>query len=108
MQPGRLNRKVQIQSLGASQDAFGQLVQTWSLVATVWAAIAPKTGRELVAAAAAASEVSVTISIRYRAGITPQMRIVFGSIIYNIVAVIDRDDAHKYLDIECTVGVNNG
>ncbi len=36
------------------------------------------------------------------------MRVVYGAVVYNIAAVIDRDDAHKYLDLECTTGLNNG
>lgn len=108
MQAGKLNRRVTIESQGTTQDEFGGVSSGWTTVAEVWAAIAPKSGRELVAAKAAASEVSTTVSIRYRAGITPAMRVNYGGKFYNITAVIDRDDAHKYLDLECTTGLNNG
>lgn len=108
MNAGRLNRKVALQSLGTAQDAFGQLVQTWTTTATVSAEILPKTGRELMLAKSLQSEVAITITIRYRTGITAGMRATCGGVIYNIAAVIDIDGARKFLALECTTGVNNG
>lgn len=108
MNPGRLNRRVTIASHGTTPDAFGQPANTWATLATVWAEITPKRGRELVAAKSVDSEVSATITIRYRADVTAAHRITHAGKIYNIAAVIDRNGEGKFLDLEVTEGLNNG
>lgn len=108
MQAGHLNRRITLQQRTAGQDATGQPVQTWTDVATVWAGIKAKTGRELDLAKSVQSEVSHTITIRYRTGISAAMRAVLGTRIFNIAAVIDRYDAHRFLQLEVSEGVNNG
>jgi SPP1 family predicted phage head-tail adaptor len=83
-------------------------VTTWTDVATVWASVEDLTGREYQAAQATQNPVQTRIRIRYRAGIVASMRALYGNVIYNIEAVLDRDGGRVELQLMCTKGLNNG
>lgn len=85
MNPGQLNKRITIQQESATQNSFGEPTGTWSDIATVWASINPIVGKEYFAAETVKSEVSHKIKIRYKAGITPDMRVKFGSRYFQII-----------------------
>ena len=91
MKSGPLNRRVTIQSPTTVQDANGEIIPGWTDVATVWASIDDITGREYVAAGATQDSVQTKIGIRYRAGIVPKMRVLHGSIEYDVESVLGQD-----------------
>jgi SPP1 family predicted phage head-tail adaptor len=91
MRAGRLDRRVTIQRQEQTQDAYGQPVETWTDVATVWAEVRDITGKEFVSAQATQNAVQTKITIRHRAGIVPAMRAVHGSDTYNIESVLGQD-----------------
>ena len=99
MQLGRLNRRVTIQSKSVTRDAYGAEVITWAHVVEVWAAVLPVRGREYVALREAQADLTTRFVIRYRAGITPAMRVVYGDANYDIEEVIDAEDAHHVLEL---------
>jgi SPP1 family predicted phage head-tail adaptor len=101
MDAGRLNRRVIIQSLSTTQDAYGQPISTMTTVATVWAAVEPLSGRALFAAKQAQSEISVKITIRYRTDVTTAMSIVYLTHTYQIDAIIDFEARHESLELMC-------
>ena len=108
---GQLRNRVTIQQLATgSPDVFpsGEPDAAWTDVKTVWAAIEPLRGRELLAAQQIASEVSGTITIRYRAGVTAAMRVSFRSRYYEILAVIDPEERQRELELMCKQGVTEG
>ena len=91
MRAGRLNKRVLIQSPATGQDAMGEPTTGWTDVATVWASIVDVSGREYVAAGGMQNSAQTKITIRYRAGIVPSMRVVHGSDAYNVEAVLGQD-----------------
>ena len=91
MQAGRLNKRITIQSPATGQDATGEPTTGWTDVATVWASIVDVSGREYVAAGGMQNSAQTKITIRYRAGIVPSMRVVHGSDAYNVEAVLGQD-----------------
>jgi len=105
MQAGKLRHRVTIEQPTETQDAYGSVVQSWATLATVWAAIEPVTGRERFATTGDVryAENEVHIRIRYRDDITPKMRVVHGSDVYNIRAVMDRWGRGQELLLRCTV-----
>jgi SPP1 family predicted phage head-tail adaptor len=105
---GRRNRIIVIQSRTESTDGYGGTVHTWGDFATVWAAFRPLRGRDLVAAQAAQNLTEGVFNIRYIAGLTGAMRIVYGGKNYDITAVIDIEDAHKEIDIMVKTGLSEG
>lgn len=109
LDPGKLRHRVVLQEKTSFQDTHGDMVEDWSPVATLWAAIEPLSAREFVASQALQSAVTVRITIRYRAGVVPTMRLLHGSKVYTIAGVLsDPDSGLEYLTLPCTEGVAEG
>jgi len=103
MNPGLLRHRVTVQSRAAGVDASGAANGAWTdaLGGAVWAAIWPLRGKELYAAQQAISQVETRIRIRYRAGITPQMRVFWQGRVFEVLYVIDPELRHVTLDLLC-------
>lgn len=89
-----LDRRITIQKKGRKVDDAGFPVpnpKEWEDVVTVWAAREPIRGREFFAAAAAQAETTVRYKIRYREGITSEMRLydIKDKRTYSLTAVLD-------------------
>jgi SPP1 family predicted phage head-tail adaptor len=107
----RLNKRVTIQKAGAGQDALGQPVKGWTNLVTagdgkVWAEVKDVNGRQYVAAQAGQNAVQTQITIRSREGVLPTMRVLYGSNIYDIEAVLEADS--RTLALMCVKGANDG
>ena len=107
---GKLRHRVTIQRQAQSRDAAsGDVKVSWSDVATVWAAVEPLSVREFIAAQANQSQITARITIRYRSGLTADMRILHRDQIYNPQGwLADPDSGLEYLTSPCTSGVNDG
>ncbi|MDT4809462.1 putative phage head-tail adaptor [compost metagenome] len=111
MRAGRLRHRVDIQDKVSTQDPqTGEMVDSW---ATVWpsvpAEIAPLSVKEFIAAQAIQSDLSARITIRYRAGLLPTMRILHNGRIYNQAGwLADPVRGNEYLTAPCSEGVNEG
>lgn len=103
MDIGRLNRRVQIKAPGSTQDEVGQPIDGWTTLATVWADIRFKSGLQSVAGDAQTSTARASIRIRYRSDVTAAMRVVDGSTVYAIQAVLPDIGAKDYTDLVCEV-----
>ncbi len=101
MRAGKLNKRVTIQDKSASQNSYGEEVITWTDFAKVWAAVEPLRGREFLEGKQITAEVSTRIRIRYRSGILPEMRVVYGSIIYDIHPPINLDECNREIHLMC-------
>jgi len=108
MDPGKLRHRVTIQQNNPSQDAEGVMTENWVNLATVWASIETLQGRELLAAQAIAAEASTRIRIRYREGITPAMRILYGSRVFDIQSSLDPEEKHQELHLMCREVMSGG
>ncbi|RMD64396.1 MAG: head-tail adaptor protein [Alphaproteobacteria bacterium] len=102
---GTLRRRVVIQSAVTAHDGGGGRTLVWRDVATVWGRIAPLGGREPVQAMRLEGRLGHRITIRYRSGITPDMRVRLGTRVLNIRAVIDPDERRRRLVLICEEGV---
>ena len=100
MRAGRLRSRVMIQQRTDTQNEIGELVPTWSTLAAVWADVIHNSGLETIKAGASASVVKASIRIRYRADVKPEMRVVKGSDVYGIEAVL-HDQGREYCDLVC-------
>lgn len=93
------------------QDSSGATTPTFTDLATVFAAIVPLSGRELVAAQALVADVSFRITIRCRPGtlgaevngvrVIPSMRVLYGQRRFEIDAVLDQDERSHELQLLC-------
>jgi len=99
MNPGRLNKRVTIQSPSESQDEYGQPTQDWTDVCSTWAGIRAATSKEVYAASSFVSKVSHVVTIRWRSGIEADQRILYRSRIFEIQAVSDPDESRVELNL---------
>jgi len=81
---GELNKRITLQAKSVEDNSIGGYTETWNDLATVWASVEPLQGKELLQAQQMNSVVSTKIKIRYRKGITSDMRISYGGKYYNI------------------------
>lgn len=88
---GMLHDYVTIQRNTPTQGDSGELVDSWAALYTAWANIRASIGDE--------QQVIYTIRIRYL-DITHNDRITFGSKIFNILSVLDRDGQQRELVLQ--------
>lgn len=98
---GRLRHRIEIQNYEMTQDDWGQPIYTWTHWADVWASVEPLQGREFLAAMALQSQTTVRIRMRYRPGVTSQMRVLWGGRIYGIESVIEPQSRRHALQLMC-------
>lgn len=102
MQIGKLRHAIELQQEQRTPDGGGGFVRTWQTVARVRAAVEPLTGSERWRAEQVQANVSHRVTIRYRPGITTDMRVKFGARVFLITAVIDPEERHRELQLLCT------
>ena len=113
MIPGRMKHRITIQEYKTDQDPVtGEIIRQWSDLVTVWADISFLSGRELIAAQAEQSEITVRFWIRYMKGLTTKHRISYqepgvSAVIYDIESIIP-DAKRTRLEILSKGGVNDG
>jgi len=86
---GELDRRVVIQTNTPVQDAYGEPVESWGTLATVWAQYEALTGRERFVADQVAAEIDARFTIRHRSDVTPKQRISWDSKTWDIEAVLE-------------------
>ncbi len=67
-----------------------------------------QSGREVVTAREVLPEMTHTLMIRYRAGVTRGMRFVYGSRIFDVLAVRNPEEANEILLLDCKEGRSQG
>lgn len=102
MNTGKLRHRATIQQLVSTDDGAGGSIETWQNVATVWAAIEPLRGNERYTAQQVQSTLTHKVTIRYREGIKPQMRLTYKGRIFDIESVIDIEERHRWLELLCS------
>ena len=102
--PGELDQRVTIQSPTNMPDGRGGVVSGWEDVATVWAHVRPKSGRERSNADRVEASANYLIVIRWRA-IDPSWRIVWNGIPFNIRFPADYGRRALYLELDAERGV---
>jgi SPP1 family predicted phage head-tail adaptor len=113
MDIGRFDKRITIQKRSATLDDYGQEINSWSDVATVWANVKPISGREKLKAGQVDSILTHTVAVRYNPAFMPPRtvdawRIVYDGRYFNITASMDMDEASKYIIFDCTEGSIDG
>lgn len=83
--------------------ALGQPSNIWEDVFTIPANIRSGSGSETIRAGQVASKTQASIRIRWRTGITAEMRAVCDGVIYEIKNVIPDRQHRKSVDLACEV-----
>lgn len=104
-----LTHRITIQRRDDGQDGYGQTIEAWTDVCTVWAAAEPLRGRELFAAQQTQEQSEVRFVIRYRDGIDAAMRVIWRGQPHGITAPpIDQRGRRQWLELMCSTGVKDG
>lgn len=101
MKIGDLTKRVTIQYPAKVSDSMGGFTTTWTTAAEIYAAVWPVSASEAIQAQGATMTITHRIRIRYRAQIKAGWRLKLGSRYFNIVSIIDQNEAHKWLDLMC-------
>ena len=102
---GQLRHQITLQGQGTTRDSGGGISSGWSTIASVYADIKPKSGKEVYAQGKLVGSVSHEITVRYRTDITNSSRISFDSKLFNIRAIINVDERDRFLKLLCEQGV---
>ena len=98
---GALRHRVLIEEPVRTPDAGGGAEITWTPVASVWAEIQPKSGREVFESDQLGGRITHDVRIRHRAGITPKMRITHKGRLFDIRHVASPDERREWLVCAC-------
>jgi SPP1 family predicted phage head-tail adaptor len=105
---GTLNRRVTLQTPSDTTDADTQADTdadiVWTPFATVWAAVEPLSGTAIGAPSAnLEGVVSHLVRLRYLPGVLNGMRVheALTGLDLDVLAVIDINEAHRQLHLEC-------
>lgn len=74
---GKLDQRVTLQTATKGRDAVGGPTETWADTASVWARVAPLSGRRIAQAQQSGASVSKEVEIRWRDDISAAMRVSF-------------------------------
>ena len=100
MHAGTLKRRITLERVTEVQNSFGELVETWNVLAICWAQWLPLKGEEKFAARQFHPELSGEFRLRYRDA-HPKDRIKMDGRLFEIEAVIDVEDRHR--ELRCSV-----
>lgn len=103
-----LRHRITLQNRSTVKDGFGQELTQWVDVATCFAQIEPVSGASQTAGEAVSAPVKYVIFIRYRAGVSARMRVLYGSRRLEIDSVMNVDERIRWLQLDCTQGLTAG
>lgn len=86
---GKNRHYISIQDPTETRDSYGEPVLSWSTYHNAWASIEPLKGTEYWLSQQVNAEITSKVTIRYKSGINPKMRIVYGNHTYRILSVVN-------------------
>lgn len=98
---GRLRHRVTLEEKTQAPDAAGGFAESWTPVATMWAAIEGRGGRESPQAEQIAGGERFLLRIRWRADVTAALRVIWGARVLAIDSVTDPDGRRRFLLLDC-------
>jgi SPP1 family predicted phage head-tail adaptor len=104
MKLGEMRHRVTIEAepTDPAVNSLGEQPEGWAPVCVVWAAIETLSGRELYREVQVQPEATHKVEIRYRKGISSDMRIIHQGRKLNIYRVDDPGERHEKLELYCT------
>lgn len=93
MPAGKYDKRVELETKTETLNPDGSLTPTWSVSAKRWASIEDQSGAEVVRAQKIDATITAVITLREDYNVlTTQDRVVYGSRIFWIRALLGRDD----------------
>jgi len=101
MRAGLLRHRITVQQKSVSRTSSGAESVSWAEYDELWASVEPLSGRELELAKQIHDEISVRIWIRYRSGVVPEMRVLFGSRTFDVLSVLNTAERDIKMQLMC-------
>lgn len=108
MKIGPLRQRITLQRPVASKGASGGNVTTWvDVPPELWASVKNMGGTELRSTkhGGEVAEARTDITIRYRSGVTAEMRVIYNGSAYNIRHVNNWNEGNRFIILTCDTGV---
>lgn len=102
---GAYRQRLYVQQENPVADTGGGNVMAWVTINTVWASIEPISGKEQLQAGKLTGSTMYRLRMRYDSAITPAMRFMFGSRIFNIRSILNVDERNRTMEIIAEEGV---
>ena len=90
-----------IQNNTPTRDAAGGQTDSYSTTQTVWAAVNPLRGTEMINAQQVQMEISHKIVLRYNTNVSDTTRILFDSRTFEVESIIDPYEKNQFLELMC-------
>lgn len=98
---GRLRRRVVLSTRVQTQNLYGEPVESWATLATVWAAVEPVRGRDFWTAKQQMETATAKILVRYRSDLTSVHRASADGVTWDILSVVRPESRTEYLELHC-------
>lgn len=98
---GELRRRISLEEPTRSADQYGDTPISWSWVADLWAKVEPLSGRELQIAAQVQPDVTHKVTIRFRRGLTCDMRFNVRGKVLNILSILNIEERDERMECLC-------
>ena len=89
LNPAKMDRRIVLQRRTVAQDAYGEEIETWSTLDTVWAQRVELKGAEQWQAKQVIATIEAKYRIHWRAGLTPVDRMTEDGRVYEIYSAIE-------------------
>lgn len=99
MKAGDLRQSIILQVSQRTKNTMGEWCDSWTSWQTVYAAIEPLSGKRYLEGKQLNAEVDGVVRIRWRPGVLPTMRILFGSRILQIVSLVTPKERKESIEI---------
>lgn len=99
MNPGKLNKRITLVGSVPEKNEIGQTVFKEKAVKTIWAKVEPVRGREYYEAQKIRTDTLYKFTIRYRAGVTPDMQVQYKGRVFEIQNIINPFEENVKLEI---------
>lgn len=106
MRSGALRHLIDIEANTIDVDANGDRTEAWASVHQCWASIESGNGREFFAARQVMADLTHTIRLRYRVGLTPAMRVKYtdqktrATRYFDIKSILNPDERDEMLTMQ--------
>jgi SPP1 family predicted phage head-tail adaptor len=98
MRAGELDKRITIQYAAKSKNSFGEDIETWTALATVWANIEFTNGNERFLQQERIAETTAVFKIRIRSDVDSTRRIKYKNRYFNILSVFpSKEDSQKFV-----------
>lgn len=102
MNIGKLRHRVTVQQMTETRDTTGEVLETWTDVATRSAYVEPKSGSEKDKRGVETVENTYKVTLRYQAGlVTTARRLIYKGRLLDIESVINVNEANATYEVTC-------